>query len=73
MAIRVSKIASMADDETPELRVQPTEMNPFTLPVTPLESDIWFDTQGNLGQTGSSFAFKIYRNGAWVTVYAISF
>jgi hypothetical protein len=69
MAIRVSKIAATADLGTAEL-IQPSEINPLTLPAIPQENDIWWDVQGIPEAAGSSFTWKIYKSGAWKTIFS---
>lgn len=69
-AIRSSKIASVTDSADTS-KIQPSEMNPLTLPSVPVDGDIWFDRTGT--SPTRTLAVKIYDTGAWRTISSISY
>jgi len=72
MAIRAAKIASMTDEAVnPHLKIQPSDINPFTEPGTPTNEDIWFEVTGT---TPNRFIrIKVRDLGVWKTVAEIQF
>lgn len=45
MAIRASKIASVADDGNPA-KIQPSDINLMTRPAVPVQDDTWIERSG---------------------------
>lgn len=72
MAIRGTKIAAVADDGN-AATIQPSEMDPFTLPVSPQQKDLYIEVIGDPPASGSSIAIKIYWNTQWITVVSSSY
>lgn len=62
MAIRRSKIASVADDANP-VKVQPSDMDPETLPAVPADGDIRTERTGT--SPNRFIRLYIYDGGVW--------
>ncbi len=68
MAIRSSKIASVADSND-ATKVQPSDIDPWSTPASPVNKDIRFE---DVGTAPNRFIrIWIYLSGGWVKVYEI--
>ena len=65
MAIRTSKIASAADGTNPT-KVQPSDLNPETIPGTPADGDIRTERTGT--SPNRFLRIYIYDSGGWQKV-----
>lgn len=70
MAIRPSKI-SIVSDGSDVTKIQPSEINPMTLPSVPTQDDIWLDISGTTPTR--TIALKVYDNGAWQTLMSVTY
>lgn len=68
--MRIGKIASVSDDGNPA-KIQPSEINLLTEPDVPEQDHLWLDISGT--SPTRVYALKIFDNGAWVTLFEVTY